>query len=198
MIRAVVFDWGGVLIDDPAPAIVTECSKVLGVSEDSFVAARDLYLPEFDTGSITEKEFWDKVCGELDVPPPTPATLWGDVFQQVYSPRADVFGWASKLYENDYVVGLLSNTEEPNMNVFVAQNYPMFTFTMFSCAEGVRKPEQEIFKRAESNAGVPAASILYLDDKEEYVEAAREAGLESQVARSVDEVKQALTTYSVL
>ena len=47
MIKAVIFDWGGVLIDNPALGLVAYCAEHLGVSEATFAEAHKKFEPAF-------------------------------------------------------------------------------------------------------------------------------------------------------
>lgn len=196
-IKAVIFDWGGVLIDDPTPVLIKRCSEALAVSEMAFAAAQDKHLPEFDTGRINEETFWQLMSEDLKVPAPEPATLWSDTFRKYYSPRTQVFAWAKDLQGRGYMIGLLSNTEPPNMKFFLEQKYTMFNFKIFSCAVGTRKPGNLIYEKAIQQAMVTARTVLYLDDREKYVEAARRSGMQSERVRSTEEVKQALQKFKL-
>lgn len=40
-IKAIVFDWGGVLIDDPTVGLIRYCSKALGVSSEQFAETHE-------------------------------------------------------------------------------------------------------------------------------------------------------------
>jgi len=57
-IKAVIFDWGGVLIDNPASALASYCSEALKVPPDNFAQVREAHYPPFLKGLISEKEFW--------------------------------------------------------------------------------------------------------------------------------------------
>jgi len=46
-IQAVIFDWGGVLIEDPAPGLVSYFAKVLGVGEDEYRQSYNLFMDVF-------------------------------------------------------------------------------------------------------------------------------------------------------
>ena len=50
VIKAVIFGWGGVLIDNPTPALVAYCSATLGVSAERFAEARETHYPPFSEG----------------------------------------------------------------------------------------------------------------------------------------------------
>jgi hypothetical protein len=70
MIKAIIFDWGGVLIDDPIPGLILYCSKYLNVSEGEFKGVLRRFRPDFERGMISEDVFWERACSELGVPKP--------------------------------------------------------------------------------------------------------------------------------
>ena len=69
-INAVIFDWGGVLIEDPAPALFKYCANALGVGEEQYVIAFDICMNDFQTGTVTEQQFWMNMTKRLKVPMP--------------------------------------------------------------------------------------------------------------------------------
>ncbi|MHC4726767.1 MAG: hypothetical protein ACYS17_06005, partial [Planctomycetota bacterium] len=64
-IESVIFDWGGVLIEDPAPGLVKYCSEALAVSKEDYIKAYNKFGGDFQKGVISEEEFWERMCGEL-------------------------------------------------------------------------------------------------------------------------------------
>ena len=152
MIKAVIFDWGGVLIDDTTEPMRTYLSKQLGVDKDKMVSIYGVYkcLPDFQKGIISEDVFWERTCSQLAIPKPKVNSLWGEAFRHAYSEKKEVFALASTLKKNSYRIGLLSNTEVPAMGFFHEKNYSMFDATVFSCSPEVqsRKPEKEIYEIA--------------------------------------------------
>jgi epoxide hydrolase-like predicted phosphatase len=191
-IKAVIFDWGGVLIDDPEPALIHYCSEKLGVGEKEFDPVRKKYMADFDRGALSEEHFWERIAGDLNVPAPQPPTLWIEAFAHVYSPREEIFALAQRLQQAGYHIGFLSNTEPPNVGYFEAQHYHMFDTTTFSCLEGLLKPGPEIYQRAIAKAGLAAEEIMYLDDNPANVEGAKKVGLDARLVKTVAEIQQAL------
>ena len=53
-IRAIIFDWGGVLIDDPAPPMLSYLSRVWYVTPQEFTTAYKKYEADFQKGNISE------------------------------------------------------------------------------------------------------------------------------------------------
>ena len=65
MIEAVLFDWGGVLIDNPAPGLMDHCAKALGVPVEDYIRVHNTHGEPFQKGSIPEGVFWRRICDDL-------------------------------------------------------------------------------------------------------------------------------------
>lgn len=196
-IEAVLFDWGGVLIDNPAAALMDYCAQSLDVSVQDYTRAHNKYGEAFQKGWVPENMFWRQVCGELDRPLPQAPSLWGQAFRAVYAPREEVLALAGGLHAGGFRIALLSNTEAPAMEFFLELRYPMFDATVFSCAEGACKPEREIYKIAAHRLSMPAGRCVLIDDKPAFVDGARKAGMEGIVYESLEQVRQDLATLGV-
>jgi len=196
-IRAVLFDWGGVLIDNPASPLMDYCARALGVSTEAYTRAHNQHGDAFQRGRIPEATFWRQVCADLSRPLPKAPSLWGQAFRAVYSPRADVFALAAQLHKEGYRTALLSNTEGPAMEFFLGLRYEMLDASIFSCAEGACKPEKEIYETAARKLRTPPERCVLIDDKPAFVDGAATAGMKGIVYESLEQVKQDLSTLGV-
>jgi putative hydrolase of the HAD superfamily len=196
-IKAVIFDWGGVLIDDPAPGLVQYFSKVLNVSLRDYEKAYQKFVSEFHRGLITEEEFWGKMCGHLKVARPKAKSLWNQAFKAVYLPKKEVFNLAKLLRKKGYRIGLLSNTEEPSMCFFYQQGYDIFDALVFSCEEEVEKPQKIIYKRTVERLGTKPEETVFIDNNPRFVEGAKQAGLNAILFRNIGQLKKDLAQLSV-
>jgi putative hydrolase of the HAD superfamily len=176
-IKAVIFDWGGVLIDDPFHSMVAYCSEALGVPEERFAQVREAHYPEFLKGLISEQEFWHRACRDLRVPPPSAPSLWGEAFRKAYVPRQEMFDLVAFLQGSGYRTALLSNAEEPAALYFQELNYPMFDVLTFSCREKTAKPEAEIYELTLHRLDVAPVEALMIDDREDYLDGAWDVGI---------------------
>ena len=196
-IKSVIFDWGGVLIDDPAPGLMQYCAEALGVSKENYIKAHGKFAEVFQKGLISEDTFWERVCSELNVPKPKAHSLWTDAFKAAYVPREDMFSVAALLQENGYRTAVLSNTEAPAMRYFHQLQYDMFDVLVFSCAEGTRKPERKIYELTVEKLGSQPAQSVLIDDKPEYIDGAKQAGLNTILFRNIEQVKNELARLRV-
>jgi len=191
-IESVIFDWGGVLIDDPAPGLMQYCAQALAVSKDDYIKAHSKFTADFEKNLINEDTFWERICGELGVSKPKVHSLWADAFKAAYVPREDMFIVAARLRKNGYKTALLSNTEAVAMQYFYQLQYDMFDVLVFSCAEGTRKPEKKIYELTIQRLGSQPGQSVFIDDKPEYINGAKEAGLNTILFRNVEQVKNEL------
>ncbi|MDD5724371.1 MAG: HAD family phosphatase [Syntrophales bacterium] len=193
-IKAVIFDWGGVLIDNPVHDLASHCSTALRVLPDRFAQVRATHYPAFLKGLISEKEFWRRVCEDLQVPPPNAASLWGEAFRKVYAPREEMFELAALLKRRGYRIALLSNAEEPAAQYFHELHYPMFDVLTFSCREQTAKPEREIYELTLRRLGVAPAEALMIDDREDYLDGAWAVGIHALLFTNAEDTIQSLTS----
>jgi putative hydrolase of the HAD superfamily len=191
-IESVLFDWGGVLIDDPAPGLMAFCAAALEVPVADYVEAHERHAEGFQKGAIAEAVFWRRVCAELRRPEPEERSLWGRAFQAVYAPREKVFALAAELHEREYHIALLSNTEVAAMDFFLELNYDMFDALTFSCAEGAIKPEREIYEAACRKLPTGPEQCVLIDDKPAFIEGARETGMKGIVYKSPTQARTEL------
>lgn len=191
-IESVIFDWGGVLIDDPTPGLMRYCAQALAVSKEDYIKAHSKFAEDFEKNLISEDTFWERICGELDVSKPKVPSLWADAFKSAYVPREDMFTVAARLRKNGYKTALLSNTEAAAMQYFYQLQYNMFDVLVFSCAEGTRKPEKKIYELTIQKLGSRPGQSVFIDDKPEYINGAKEAGLNTILSRNVEQVKNEL------
>ena len=196
-IKSVIFDWGGVLIDDPRPGLLRYCAGAFGVSQDDYTPVHDSFLDEFHTGAISEQMFWQGISAELGKPAPEIRSLWYEAFKAAYVPKPEVFSLATLLHDKGYKTALLSNTELPAVGFFHEQNYNMLDVLVFSCVEGIAKPEREIYDITLNRLGSKAQQTVFTDDRPDYIQGAREAGLNAILFESTDQLKSELTQLAV-
>jgi putative hydrolase of the HAD superfamily len=196
-IQAIIFDWGGVLIEDPAPGLVEYCAKALGVNEDKYRYAYGICMDDFQTGRVNEQQFWMNMTNRLNVPIPETTSLWGDAFAAVYIPRTGLFSWAAQMRKTGCKIAILSNTEKPAVEFFRKQNYDMFDVQVFSCLEGIRKPQMEIYKLTLARLGISSSQTLFIDDKPDYIAGAERVGINTILFKNIDLLKKDLFNFSL-
>ena len=194
-IESVIFDWGGVLVDDPRPGLLRYCSEAFGLPLEDYTPVHDSFLDEFHKGMISEEKFWRQIAGKLGKS--VPAASWYDAFRSAYVPKHQMFGIACSLHDKDYKTALLSNTELPAVDFFHEQCYDMFDVLVFSCVEKVMKPERRIYEITLDRLGSKPEQAVFIDDRQDYIWAAEDVGLNAILFKSIEQVKDELAGLGV-
>lgn len=191
-IKAVIFDWGGVLIENPARDIIATCARGVGVTPERFAENFWEGEPDFQRGKIDEKTFWERTCARLGVPPP-PVGLWGKALRSGYRERPGVWVLAERLKKSGRKIALLSNTEMPAVDIYRERHDGFFDVVVLSCLEGLRKPEPEIYRRTIERLGVKPGESLFIDDRKENIDAAENSGMNGLLESTEDGILKGVT-----
>ncbi len=186
MIRAIISDWGGVLIKDPTSDYIQFFSSYFQIPSNKLFQVYKKYIPAFQKGSATESEFWKQICSELGVTPPK-EKVWKHIFQQAYHEHLDVFSLLSNLKKQGYRIGLLSNTEPPAVQFFYEQSYPFFDVVVFSCIEHILKPDKKIYQSILNRLDMHPEECIFIDDRKENIITATQMGFHSILFKNIQQ-----------
>jgi putative hydrolase of the HAD superfamily len=196
-IRAVIFDWGGVLVDHPVPGLLAYFSRKLGVTPEQVNNAFGPFVDVFQKGRIAEHDLWEGVTAALGVKRPYDPSLWDDALRAVYRPKAEMFALVSLLKGHGYSIGLLSNTELPTVRFFHRQGYTQFDVAVFSCEEGIAKPERRIYEIALERLGAKPPDVVFIDDRVEFCRGAEKMGMHAVLFENPTQVRGALAALAI-
>ena len=180
-ISAVLFDYGMVLSSVPEELHWRQLEKVLHADQSGFQAAYWRYRDAYDRGALSAQMYWESVARDLEKTIDA-STLRGlvDADTNVWTqPNVEMMEWATRLNRAGIKTGILSNIGDA-MEVGVLGRFPAlgeFAHHTFSHRLGIAKPDAAIYRHAVEGLGVPAGEILFIDDREENILAARAAGM---------------------
>lgn len=196
-IDSVIFDWGGVLIDDPRPGLLRYCADAFDVVQEQYTPVHDSCLDEFHKGLIDEAAFWREIARKLDKPMTKVPLLWFEAFRSAYVPKREMFSLALSLHDKGYKTALLSNTELPAVGFFHELGYEMFDVLVFSCEEGMMKPDRRIYELTLERLGSQAERSVFIDDRPDYIKGAKAVGLNTILFEGIAQVKENLAKLGV-
>jgi len=184
-VRAVIFDFGGVLCFPPDPDRVAAAAQAAGLPVTDFLMAFWGNRIPYDAGQWTPTEYWRAV-----------ATSAGTHFDDELIPilvrheidfwtnfDQELLQWIRDLRAAGFRTGILSNLPRPLGEALRAMPRFLehFDHVTFSYELGMVKPEPGIYTHAVTGLGVNPDQALFLDDRPDNVEGAQAVGLHAQV-----------------
>ncbi len=184
MIRAVVFDWGGVIqrTEDPTPRRALDAELGLppgGVERAVFEC--DVWR-EASLGRVGADVAWATIGQSLGIS----AEALDDFVERFWAGDrvdAELTHMIHALRARGYRVGLLSNAlPGRKRGASVAGRWGMeglFDAQVFSYQVGALKPDPRMYAAILSALGAGAAETLFIDDAPANVQGARDAGMQA-------------------
>ena len=181
-IKAVVFDFGGVMTTSTMPQRVIELAKEKGVDWEVFRRGFEAHRLDYDAGRITLAEMYGLIWGDagLSVDAETTAAFMEADDRSWCYRNERTLAWMKALKARGFGIGILTNmapkfAREHFESVF-ADFIAVADAMVISGDEGIVKPQREIYDLLRGRIGLPAESLLFVDDVERNVAGARAAG----------------------
>lgn len=200
-IKCVLFDIGGVLVDWHMSWITSEISKRFKINEDLIANAFSKYLHELDSGKIEEKTFWNKIATDVDSMSlkENSESLWNTYFRKNARINHDVINLATKIQENSYTMGIISNIEKITHKVVVDWNVlDNFEHKFMSYQIGISKPDPRIYEYVIEKLSFDPNQIIFIDDKKSNVDAAKRSGINVIQFTDSSGLKNLLSAFDVI
>jgi putative hydrolase of the HAD superfamily len=184
-LRAVIFDFGGVLCFHPDEARWRRAAETAGLPVADFQSAFWANRIRYDAGLCEPAEYWHAVAhaaGTRIEEQRIPALIRLEIeLWNQYDSR--VLAWADQLHTAGVRTAILSNLPRPLGEELRATPgfLEHFDHVTFSYELRVVKPQPEIYLDATGGLGVEPAQALFLDDRPDNVEGAQAVGLHAQL-----------------
>jgi glucose-1-phosphatase len=200
MIRAVLFDLGGVLEEVVAARRVEEWTSGRIPSSEfwaRWLSARS--VEDFESGLVGAEVFADRAVRELGLAL-APEDFLRDFRSWLGGPYEGAAELVGRVRERGFAAASLSNSNEVHWPVMEIhqKTESVFDANFPSHLMGVCKPSPEAFLEALRRWGKDPSEVLFLDDNEVNCEGAREAGLRALRVAGVEGARAALVRAGVL
>ena len=178
-IEFIYFDLGRVLLDFTHERGYRQIAELISAREE-FV--RQILLDQglgerYEAGELTTEEFHLQFseAADTEIDQAALCLAWADIFEIM----PQTVRLAASLRAAGYQIGILSNTCEAHWEFangrfsILAQ---LFSPVITSYEVKSMKPEQKIYEIAAERAGAEPHQLLFMDDRQENVDGAREQG----------------------
>jgi len=176
--RAVIFDVGGVLFQQPDRSKQRGWEQRLGLADGTLESTIwDLPVSQQATvGLASRAEVWAAVASRFSLDPVVTAALEEDYFSGAEW-NVPLIEYA-RLLRARYKTGILSNTwPDARQAVQAWVNEQAFDELIFSAEVGLVKPDRRIYELALERLQVQPVEAIFIDDIPRNVEAAQAIGI---------------------
>jgi len=180
-IKFIYFDVGGVAILDFSKTNKwQEMTQALGINEPNrkrFDEIFNEFEPEICVSKKSLDEFLRTVASELELSLPADYSMLDD-FVDRFEANQNLHPILNKLSEH-YQLGLLTNMYPDMLDRIKKRSIlpPIeWGVVIDSSVEGIRKPQDEIYKLAEEKSGFEGGRILFVENSAMHVNAAKKRG----------------------
>ena len=182
-VEAVLFDYGLVLTGPPHPPAWERMKSILNAEEAAFHAAYWRSRHAYDLSALSGDRYWYSVANDLGrtLDASDCAALIEADNELWTQPNQPMIDWAAALQAAGVRTGILSNLGDA-METGVLARCPWlkaFDHHTFSHRLGIAKPELAIYWHAAEGLGIEPAQVLFIDDREDNIEGARQAGMQT-------------------
>lgn len=184
-IRFIYFDLGNVLLDFDRMTACRQIGELTGlaprrVDEVIYDAALQ---QRYESGAIDSRQFYDEFCRTTGTAPD---------FEALKRAGSDIFtlnsftgALVAQLFLAGLPLGILSNTCEAHWEHVSDGRFMLinraFRVLALSYRMKAAKPTRQAYLKAAELADTPPEKIFFIDDRQENVAGAREAGMQSEL-----------------
>lgn len=192
----VVFDLGKVLVDFDYSIAAKKIAAHSNLSAEEVKKHFDHspLLYRYETGLMTQRDFYDEACRSAN---------FRGKFEEFTSYFADIFWEIPAMIEAQATLRkrgiptyIFSNTNDLAI-LHIRKNFPFFANFdgyILSYEVGAMKPDAKIYEALERMSGKRGAEVLYLDDRQENVDAGAARGwqviLQTEPEKSLAAMRQ--------
>ena len=174
MIKAVIFDYVGVLVGQFSPRFFDYLGKIEGVDKTKIESVFKKYWGPVKVGDISYDDFWKGIATDLKI---DNIEKVKEFVLRLFEPEETTLDHIKKL-SCKFDLYLLSNSCEWSEESYNSMGLkPFFKKAFLSHKLGLAKPDKRIYEVAINDIGLKPEEMIFVDDKIDNVVAANKVGL---------------------
>jgi putative hydrolase of the HAD superfamily len=181
MIKALIFDYGGVLSLPQDKSCIKKMQEICNIPPDMFIFEYNRHRPEYDRGTISGFEYWTSILKSSNSET-TSEMIRALIDEDVKSwtqINLTIVNWAKRLKQSSYRTAILSDMTEDTLG-YIVKNFSwisVFDLRVFSCELGMTKTEPAIYHYCLNELKIKPEDGLFIDDDITNVKAAEKLGM---------------------
>jgi len=187
MIKAVIFDYGGVV--KGGHNLKRDIGLIYGISEEEVKEMEEKTEPifsELNKGLINEEEFWQKFSKTIGKPiPDNCIELSRKIYEETFLFFSEVIDLVKKLKTLGIKTAVLSNILNFQAEIIRKKDgYKEFDVVLLSYEEGLEKPDSDFYHLAIKRLNMKPEECIFVDDKEKNLLPAINLGMKTILAKN--------------
>ena len=198
MIKAVIFDFGGVIAEEGFRDGLAAIAKKKNLDEQTFFRTAEdiMYKTGYVTGKATETVFWEKLSKSTGLKEDF-RSLRTEILRR-FVLRPQMLALADKIRDQGLVIAILS--DQTNWLDEINRKKPFynrFDYVINSYVLGKSKRDPSVFRDVSTIIGMNPHLILFVDDNAQNIKRAAETGMKTIQFKDIEEFKSRLEALLV-
>jgi FMN phosphatase YigB (HAD superfamily) len=181
MQNVILFDLGGVIINWNDDWLYDEITSQLEQPFEKIKSKYNQNLCSLFESKINENEFWNLVLGNDNI---IDSKIISKTFLKKSSINYEFLNFAKSLKIQGHSTGILSNLTPETFTCIDVDLLEDFDYHFYSNSIKLSKPNPEIYQHVCDQ--IPSKNILFIDDKQENLDAAKSFGIHTVLFNSKD------------
>lgn len=206
MIKAVIFDVGGVLVgaevnikDKKGHGVHEHMSAKLGIKLDTWFDALDTAYAKSIEGKINGKKAIEIIAKNLKINPVKLEKLWIKSYKIHLKRNNGLYKIAYALKRNGYKIGILSDQWYLSDKALItSEDRSNFNPVIVSCEVGMRKPSLKIYRLLIKKLRLKPYEILFIDNRDWNTKPAAKLGIKTILFKNNKQVLKDMKLLKIL
>ncbi len=190
---AVIFDYGGVLCYAPSRQDVARYAHSSGLDEATFLQLYSETREYYGRAAAGYEAHWQRKASAagLEISETAVKEFIANESDLWTRPNPDTLALAREVKAAGHKIAILSNMTFELLKILEGKFDWLgeFDVRVWSCEHGCAKPDESIYRTCVSGLGCEPGRALFLDDRVQNVEAARQIGIEAHVFESAEQAR---------
>lgn len=176
--KAVFFDIGGVVIYTDFKKLYSDFAARAGIDPDFVIQYHKTNKDDLILGNISLQSFFETMreAAQNNYTVDELKSFWREEAAKNRVINKELLNWIDNNRKR-FKIGAITNLTHSRLMVDQEMDiYPHFDLSVLSCVEHLEKPDPKFYELALTRLGITATESVFIDDRAEFVSAAKEAG----------------------